>query len=93
MELFPGISFINVFSWIAFGIISGVIVELFDSYQGIKGTFFTVITAISGALLGGIMASNILNVNVGGLNFQSLIIAVAVAFLFLFLQRAFFKPD
>jgi uncharacterized membrane protein YeaQ/YmgE (transglycosylase-associated protein family) len=84
---------INLFSWVAFGIISGVIVELFDSYKGIKGTFFTVITAISGALLGGIMASNILNVSVGGLNFQSLIIAIAVAFLFLFLQRAFFKAD
>ena len=94
MDLLPGLTLLNILSWLTFGIISGVIVEYFDfRKEGIKGTLSTVLIAMGGAFLGGLVASVIFNVRVGGINFQSLLIAIAMAFLFVFLQRAIFRND
>ena len=74
--------------WIVLGAIAGFLANLLMG--GRTGVIGTILLGIIGAIVGGWLAANILNVGaVTGLNLPSIVIAVFGAIVVIFLARAF----
>ncbi len=79
----------NVFAWIGFGVIVGMIINFFDEKPSFGGLIMTILLGILGALLGGFLSNLLLNIGIAGFNLTSLMIAVFGAILALLVRRTF----
>src|SRR5690348_3255532 len=64
-------------TWLAVGIVAGIIMHLIDKREVKGGIVATVITGLLGALIGGFLSSAVFGIGVTGLNITSIVIAVA----------------
>ena len=80
--------FMNLFTWLVFGLIVGVIAYLVDPDQSRGGILGTTVLGIVGALVGGFLANSLFGLSVSGFDFTSLAIATAGSLLVLILGRA-----
>ncbi|MDO5509791.1 MAG: GlsB/YeaQ/YmgE family stress response membrane protein [Weeksellaceae bacterium] len=74
-------------SWIVFGLITGAIAKALHPGPDPGGCFGTILIGIIGAFLGGFLGSHLLNVEITGFNFRSLLVAIGGSILFLMLYR------
>lgn len=84
---------LTILSWAVLGLIAGALGKLFMPGKDPGGFFITILIGIAGALVGGVIASNILGWQKvdGTINIQSLLVATAGSVLLLFLYRVFTK--
>lgn len=78
----------NLFAWILFGLITGVIANLIDPRPSSGGLLAAIVLGIVGALVGGFLASVLFGVGITGFNLESFAIAVGGALLLLVGERA-----
>jgi uncharacterized membrane protein YeaQ/YmgE (transglycosylase-associated protein family) len=83
----------SILTWVAFGLIAGVIANIIDPNPARGGITGAVILGILGAVLGGFISSIIFGVAINGFNLTSLAVATLGAFLLLFLQRLFISRE
>lgn len=79
----------TIFSWILFGLITGIVANLIDPYPERGGVLGAMVLGILGAVLGGFLGNLIFGIGIAGFNFTSLAVAVLGSLLLLFLGRAF----
>ena len=73
----------GIIGWIVIGIVAGWLAEKIMKRD--HGLLTNLIVGIVGAILGGFIASNLLNIPVGGFNIMTLLVATLGAVLLLFL--------
>ena len=74
---------LGIIGWIVIGIVAGWLAEKVMGRS--HGLITNLIVGVVGALLGGLIASNLLGMDVGGFNFVTLLVAFLGACLLLFL--------
>jgi uncharacterized membrane protein YeaQ/YmgE (transglycosylase-associated protein family) len=79
----------GILTWLIFGLIVGALAKWIMPGKDPGGIFITTLLGITGAMVGGFLASFIGIGSVSGFNFGSLIIAVAGALLLLWLYKKF----
>lgn len=77
----------NLFTWIVFGLIVGIIAELVDHQPGRGGLFGAVLLGMVGAVVGGFLANTLFGLSVSGFDFTSLAVATVGSLLVLTLGR------
>lgn len=77
----------NIFSWIVFGLITGVIVSVFDSKSTDKGVVSSMILGIVGAIFGGLVGNLILRGSLSAFDPFQLLIAMGSALFVLLAGR------
>jgi uncharacterized membrane protein YeaQ/YmgE (transglycosylase-associated protein family) len=82
------ITCMNLFTWIVFGLIVGVIANLVDPQPNRGGIIGAVILGVVGAVVGGYLANLLFGLTVTGFDFSSLAIATAGSLIVLLLGRA-----
>jgi uncharacterized membrane protein YeaQ/YmgE (transglycosylase-associated protein family) len=82
-----GISLANIVLWIVFGVMIALIVHLFDPHKIKGGLFSTLKPAITGSLLGGIMASILHIKPLITINFEGIILAIAISLILVLIVR------
>ena len=88
---FLGISSINIFSWILFGLGIGVFTYLKDPYQSKGGFIPTALFAIFGAFVGGYLATFLLDTAATEFNTQGFFTAIGSAILLAIFYRFAFR--
>jgi uncharacterized membrane protein YeaQ/YmgE (transglycosylase-associated protein family) len=81
---------VNILLWALFGLIAGAVAKfLMPGKAGgdFSGWIMTILLGIGGALLGGFLSHNLLNLDVSGFNLTSFAIAVGGALIVLILYR------
>ena len=79
----------GILSWIILGLIAGVLAKWIMPGRENMGLLITIVLGIAGAFVGGFLGSLIGLGGANGLNFGSIVIATAGAFVLLFLYRQF----
>jgi uncharacterized membrane protein YeaQ/YmgE (transglycosylase-associated protein family) len=84
---------LNVVLWCLFGLIAGAVAEFImpgkdpgGSFD-LKGFVITTLLGLAGAVVGGLVSSNLFGWDVNGFNLHSFLIAVAGALVLLILYR------
>ena len=77
----------GILSWFIFGLVAGIIARIVMPGKDPGGLLLTIIIGITGAFLGGFVASRIGFGSVTGFDLRSLIIAVGGAVLLLVIYR------
>ncbi len=86
-------SFINVLTWIAFGLVTGLIASAFSTERLKGGVFAAILLGIIGAITGGAVATFILGVGMRGFDITAFGVAIIGAIVFLILQRLLLHED
>jgi uncharacterized membrane protein YeaQ/YmgE (transglycosylase-associated protein family) len=82
----------GILAWIAFGLIAGAIAKFIMPGKDPGGCLGTVVIGILGAVIGGFVGSELLNIgSVTGFNVRSLGIAILGAIILLSLYRLFIE--
>lgn len=81
----------NVFSWIFFGLLVGIVANLIDPHPNSGGLISAVILGILGALVGGFLANIVLGIGVTGFNMSSFVVAMLGSLAILVIERAIRK--
>lgn len=82
----------GVLAWILFGLVAGAIAKFIMPGKDPGGCLGTVVIGILGALIGGFVGSELLNIgSVTGFNLRSLGIAILGAIILLVLYRVFLE--
>lgn len=81
----------NLFTWIVFGLIVGVIANLVDPQMSRGGMLGAVVLGVVGAVVGGYLANMLFGLSISGFDFTSLAIATAGSLLVLLLGRSWRK--
>lgn len=79
----------NVLSWMLFGLLVGLIVNMVRSEMTGREQLISILLAVSGAILGGVFAAVILDVGFGRFHIISFVNAAIGALLFLFTWKRF----
>lgn len=82
----------NIFAWVVFGVVVGVVTNIIDPRPSEGGLFGAILLGISGALLGGLVSSVIFQSGITSFNLTTFVIAVLGSLLLLLLGRVF-TPD
>lgn len=77
----------GIISWIAFGLVAGIIAKLIMPGRDPGGFIMTIIIGVVGAFLGGFISSQFGLGSVTGFDIRSFVIAVGGALLLLFIYR------
>ncbi len=80
--------FMNVISWLIFGMIVGIVANAIDPADNKGGLFGSILLGIVGALVGGFLANLVFGINVTGFNVTSFLVAIAGSLLLLFVGKA-----
>ncbi len=72
----------GIISWIILGALSGWIVSIIVKTNAKQGFLGNVAVGVIGALLGGFLGSRLFDVDVSGLNFKSILVAVVGGLVF-----------
>jgi uncharacterized membrane protein YeaQ/YmgE (transglycosylase-associated protein family) len=75
----------NFFSWVMFGVIMGILANVIDPHPD-KSLIGAVGLGVVGSVVGGFIASYVFNESFSGFDFQTLLVAVLVSLLVLFVQ-------
>lgn len=78
----------EIFGWIVFGLIAGIIANLIDPSPDAGGILGAIVLGILGAVVGGFLANLLLGAQITGFNAPSFIIAILGSLLLLFISRA-----
>lgn len=78
----------NIFTWVIFGLISGVIANIIDPEPARGGAIGAVVLGILGAVVGGLIANLIFGVGITGFNIPSFIVAILGAIALLMAGKA-----
>lgn len=78
----------NLFTWIVFGLVVGVIANLVDPQPSRGGMLGAIVLGVVGAVVGGFLANLLFGLTVTGFDFTSLAIATAGSLIVLLLGRA-----
>ena len=70
----------NILTWIIFGLIIGILVNYFDQEKQESDVIGIVILSIVGAILGGLLANLLFDLEVNKFNLLSLLVAMVGAF-------------
>lgn len=81
----------GILSWIVIGLIAGVIAKFLMPGKDPGGFIITILIGIAGGVIGGFIGSLLGFGGVTGLNFKSILLAIAGAFLLLLIFRLFRK--
>ena len=85
---FPYYYFMNLFTWIVFGLIVGIIADLLDHQPARGGMVGAIVLGVVGAIVGGFLANSLFGLSVSGFDFSSLAIATVGSLIVLSLGRA-----
>lgn len=77
----------GILTWIIFGLLAGIVAKLIMPGKDPGGFIMTIILGIAGALVGGFIGNALGFGGIEGFDFRSFLIAVAGAFLLLFIYR------
>ncbi len=83
----------NIFTWLALGLASGLIVHAIDKSEVKGGVFVTILTGIVGALVGGFLTNLIFGLTITGFNIGSVAIAVAGGLFLALLERLIMRDN
>lgn len=86
-----GISTLNLYIWIAFGIVVGIVAHLNDNRRAKGGVISTSIFAIIGSVVGGFLASFLLAKTMIEFSIEGLITALFSALILAIFYRASFR--
>lgn len=78
----------NIFSWILFGLVVGIVANSIDSTTTKGGFIGYVLLSIVGALVGGFIANLIFGISITGFNMTAFLVAIAGSLLLLFFGKA-----
>ncbi|MDD5508906.1 MAG: GlsB/YeaQ/YmgE family stress response membrane protein [Bacteroidales bacterium] len=81
----------GILSWIVIGLIAGVIAKFLMPGKDPGGFIITILIGIAGGVIGGFIGSLLGFGGVTGLNFKSILLAIAGSFLLLLIFRLFRK--
>lgn len=82
---------VNVFAWIVFGLVAGVVANVIDPRPAKGGLVGAIILGIAGALVGGFLANLVFGVGITGFDINSFVIAVIGSLVLLFIGRSMRK--
>ncbi len=77
----------GILTWVAFGLIVGIVVNILDPRPSSDGLLGTVILGILGAVLGGLLGDLVFGTTVSRFNISSLVVSLAGALLLLVLSK------
>lgn len=77
----------GILTWILFGLVAGILAKLIMPGKDPGGIIVTILIGIAGAVVGGIIGTQLGFGSVSGFNFRSFLIAVGGAILLLFVYR------
>lgn len=86
-------SFVNILTWIAFGLVTGLIASAFSTERLKGGVYSAILLGIIGAVTGGALATFILGVGMRGFDVTAFAVAIIGAIVFLILQRFLLHED
>ena len=81
----------GILTWIAIGLVAGVIGKMLNPGKDASGWIVTILTGIVGAFIGGFISSKIGFGTVDGFNLKSLGIASIGSFIFLYGKKLIHK--
>ncbi len=81
----------GILSWIVIGLIAGVIAKFLMPGKDPGGFIITILIGIAGGVIGGFIGSLLGFGGVTGLDFKSILLAIAGSFLLLLIFRLFRK--
>jgi uncharacterized membrane protein YeaQ/YmgE (transglycosylase-associated protein family) len=87
------IDFINIFSWVTFGLIIGLLTHLIDPASVRGGVVGTLLTGLIGSLVGGFFGSLLFGTGITGFNLQSFFVAVLGSLIFASVERLIFTES
>lgn len=79
----------NLVTWILFGLLVGISANILDPKPSQGGVIGAAIIGMSGALVGGLVATSVFGFGITGFNFTSFAVAILGALFLLLLGRAF----
>lgn len=79
----------GIISWIVFGLIAGALAKFIMPGKDPGGIVVTILIGIAGAVVGGVIGTQLGFGNVTGFNIPSLLIAIGGAIVLLFIYRQF----
>jgi uncharacterized membrane protein YeaQ/YmgE (transglycosylase-associated protein family) len=88
-----GISYLNLYIWITFGSIVGIIASMHDHRQTKGGVILTCLFAITGSIMGGFIANFLLAKTMIDFSPHGLFLALAVAFILAVFYRVSFRNN
>lgn len=77
----------GILTWIILGLVAGAIANAVDPNPSKGGVFGAIVLGIVGAFVGGFLGNLIFGLDVSGINFTSLALAVGGALVLLFVGR------
>lgn len=77
----------DVIAWIVFGLILGTLSNLLEPHRTMNQRIGSYFFAITGSLLGGLLADVFLGLSIGGFTLSALVVAVVVSFSLLVIGR------
>ena len=78
----------NIFAWLLFGLIVGIIANIIDPKPASGGIFTTIILGIIGALVGGFLGNVLFGVNLSGFSLSSFIVAILGSVIVLYIGKS-----
>lgn len=87
------ISFLNVLTWIAFGLVVGLIASAFSTERLKGGMYAAVLLGVIGAITGGAIATVIMGFGMRGFDITAFVVAITGSIVFLVLHRILLHDD
>lgn len=83
----------NIFAWVIFGLVAGVIANILDPRPAQGGVLGAIVLGVAGALIGGFIANLFFGLEITGFNISSFVIAVLGSLVLLYIGRAVRRSD
>jgi uncharacterized membrane protein YeaQ/YmgE (transglycosylase-associated protein family) len=88
----PDFEMMGLISWILMGLFAGALARFLTPGDDRMGCFFTILTGVVGAVVGGVVATLLGFGGFRGFDLYSLIVATLGAVVFLFIVKLFRSP-
>ena len=88
----PQLEMMGLLSWIVMGLLAGALARFLTPGEDRMGCFFTIVTGVVGAILGGFIATWLGFGGFKGFDIYSMIVATLGAIVLLLLLKLFRKP-
>ena len=88
----PDFEMMGLISWILMGLLAGALARFLTPGEDRMGCFFTILTGVVGAVVGGVVATLLGFGGFRGFDLYSLIVATLGAIVFLFIVKLFRSP-
>ena len=88
----PDFEMMGLISWILMGLLAGALARFLTPGDDRMGCFFTIVTGVVGAVVGGVVATLLGFGGFRGFDLYSLIVATLGAVVFVFIVKLFRSP-